>query len=276
MTAVVWIAVGHAGIHIRPQAAVAPPRGERGRSALGLDRRLRDREPDRACWSSRSSRCEERESSPRTKPRSSSSSSPTACSRSRSSRRSRPSSRKPRRGATTTGYKDRLSLGIRLIALVIAPAAIGYAVLARPLVSALIERGALSSSQAVLTGNTLAWFAAGLLGFSIYLFVLSGFYALQGHPPAVLPQRRRERDQHRPRHRVRGPMGRAGPRRLVRGRLHDLCGARDVVAVTRHGWPRPALARSRRRAPDRRRDRRWARSSGAWLRSSAVSTARAP
>ncbi len=75
------------------------------------------------------------------------------------------------------GYRDRLSLGIRLIALVMAPAAIGYAVLARPLVSALIERGALSSSQAALTGSTLAWFAAGLLGFSIYLFALSGFYA---------------------------------------------------------------------------------------------------
>ena len=30
------------------EAAVAPPRGERGCSALGLDRRLRDREPDRA------------------------------------------------------------------------------------------------------------------------------------------------------------------------------------------------------------------------------------
>ncbi len=74
-------------------------------------------------------------------------------------------------------YRDRLSLGVRLIALVMAPAAIGYAVLARPLVSTLIERGALSSSQAVLTGKTLAWFAVGLLGFSIYLFVLSGFYA---------------------------------------------------------------------------------------------------
>ena len=74
-------------------------------------------------------------------------------------------------------YKNRLSLGVRLIALVMAPAAIGYAVLARPLVSALIERGALSSSQAVLTGKTLAWFAVGLVGFSIYLFVLSGFYA---------------------------------------------------------------------------------------------------
>ncbi len=74
-------------------------------------------------------------------------------------------------------YRDRLSLGVRLIALVMAPAAIGYAVLARPLVSALIERGALSSDQASLTGSTLAWFAAGLLGFSIYLFVLSGFYA---------------------------------------------------------------------------------------------------
>ena len=110
MTAVVWIAVGHAGIHIRPRLAVAPPRGERGCSALGLDRRLRDREPDRAAGRLDPRGCEERESSPRTKPRSSSSSSPTACSRSRSSRRSRPSSRKPLRGAirraTRTGSRS--------------------------------------------------------------------------------------------------------------------------------------------------------------------------
>jgi len=66
-----------------------------------------------------------------------------------------------------------------LLALVMAPAAIGYAALAVPLVSALIERGALSSDDAVLTANTLGWFAAGLLGFSVYLFVLRGFYSLK-------------------------------------------------------------------------------------------------
>ena len=94
--------------------------------------------------------------------------------------------------------------------------------LARPLVSALIERGALSSSQAVLTGNTLAWFAAGLLGFSIYLFVLSGFYA--------------RKDTRRPFYLnvvenvinivlaivFVGRWGAAGPRRLVRGRLFTI------------------------------------------------------
>ncbi len=77
------------------------------------------------------------------------------------------------------GYRDRMSLGLRLLALVMAPAAIGYAVLAVPLVSALIERGALSGDDAILTAHTLGWFAAGLLGFSVYLFVLRGFYALK-------------------------------------------------------------------------------------------------
>jgi putative peptidoglycan lipid II flippase len=77
------------------------------------------------------------------------------------------------------GYRDRMSLGLRLLALVMAPAAIGYAVLAVPLVSALIERGALSADDAVLTANTLGWFAAGLFGFSVYLFVLRGFYAMK-------------------------------------------------------------------------------------------------
>ncbi len=154
-----------------------------------------------------------------------------------------------------TGYKDRLSLGIRLIALVIAPAAIGYAVLARPLVSALIERGALVEQPSRPHREHARLVRCRASGLQHLLVRAQRLLRAQGHPSAVLPQRRRERDQHRSRHRVRGPMGRAGPRRLVRGRLHDLCGARDVVAVTRHGWPRPALARSRRRAPDRRRDR---------------------
>ncbi len=76
-------------------------------------------------------------------------------------------------------YRDRFSTGVRLMALVILPAATGYVVLARPIVSALLERGALSVDSAVLTADTLAAFAAGLFGFSIYLFALRGFYALR-------------------------------------------------------------------------------------------------
>ncbi len=76
-------------------------------------------------------------------------------------------------------YRDRFSTGVRLMALVILPAATGYVVLARPIVSALLERGALSVDSAQLTADTLAAFAVGLFGFSIYLFALRGFYALR-------------------------------------------------------------------------------------------------
>ena len=76
-------------------------------------------------------------------------------------------------------YRKRFSTGVRLMALVILPAATGYVVLARPIVSALLERGALSVDSAELTADTLAAFALGLFGFSIYLFALRGFYALR-------------------------------------------------------------------------------------------------
>jgi putative peptidoglycan lipid II flippase len=69
-------------------------------------------------------------------------------------------------------YRARFSTGVRLMALVILPAATGYVVLARPIVSALLERGALSVDSAELTADTLAAFAIGLFGFSIYLFAL--------------------------------------------------------------------------------------------------------
>jgi putative peptidoglycan lipid II flippase len=77
------------------------------------------------------------------------------------------------------GYRDRFGLGLRLLVLVIAPAAVGYVVLARPLVSALLERGAFGSADGELTAEVPAAMALGLLGFSVYLFVLRGFYALK-------------------------------------------------------------------------------------------------
>ena len=74
-------------------------------------------------------------------------------------------------------FRERFSIGMRLMALVVLPAATGYVVLARPIVSALLERGALEAASAELTADVLAAFAAGLFGFSTYLFALRGFYA---------------------------------------------------------------------------------------------------
>ena len=77
------------------------------------------------------------------------------------------------------GYRDRFGLGLRLLVLVILPAAVGYVVLARPVIAALLERGAFGGASVGLTADVLAAMALGLVGFSVYLFVLRGFYALK-------------------------------------------------------------------------------------------------
>ena len=51
--------------------------------------------------------------------------------------------------------------------------------LARPIIGALLEHGEFSEQAAVNTGRALAGFSIGLVGFSVYLFVLRGFYAHQ-------------------------------------------------------------------------------------------------
>ena len=76
------------------------------------------------------------------------------------------------------GFRTRFSMGLRLMALVIFPAATGYVVLAHPIVTALLEHGALDRVGADLAGDVLLAFGFGLPGFSIYLFTLRGFYAM--------------------------------------------------------------------------------------------------
>ncbi len=75
------------------------------------------------------------------------------------------------------GFQERFGLGLRLLTMVVLPASVGYIVLARPLVATLLERGAFGGSSAALTADVLVAFATGLLGFSIYLLVLRGYYA---------------------------------------------------------------------------------------------------
>ncbi len=77
------------------------------------------------------------------------------------------------------GFRDRFGLGLRLLTLVVLPAAVGYILLARPLVAMLLERGAFGGGSSQLTSEVLAAFSVGLLGFSVYLLALRGFYAFK-------------------------------------------------------------------------------------------------
>ena len=82
-------------------------------------------------------------------------------------------------GRDWASYRQRLSLGIRLMTTLILPASVGYILLSRPLVSVLLQRSNFSAANAALTAEVLASFAFGLVGFSVYLFALRGFYALR-------------------------------------------------------------------------------------------------
>jgi putative peptidoglycan lipid II flippase len=73
----------------------------------------------------------------------------------------------------------RTSLGIRLIALVTLPAGFGLFVLRRAIVGAAFQHGKFTAANALNTSRALAGFALGLVGFSVYLFVLRVFYAHQ-------------------------------------------------------------------------------------------------
>jgi putative peptidoglycan lipid II flippase len=73
--------------------------------------------------------------------------------------------------------RTQLSRGIRLAALVIVPAAAMYIALARPIIVALLQRGAFDAADASAVSDTLVAFSVGLLPFSIYLFAMRAFYA---------------------------------------------------------------------------------------------------
>jgi putative peptidoglycan lipid II flippase len=79
----------------------------------------------------------------------------------------------------TEAYRHRFSQGIRMMALVVLPAATGYVVLAHPIVTGLLEYGNMTSASSALTAQVLSAFGAGLFGYSVYLYALRGFYALR-------------------------------------------------------------------------------------------------
>ena len=78
-----------------------------------------------------------------------------------------------------TGYGRDVGRGLRTIAAVVVPAAVGYLCLARPIVGMALEHGALRSTSASTTADVLAMLAIGLPGFSAFLFLIKAFQAVQ-------------------------------------------------------------------------------------------------
>jgi putative peptidoglycan lipid II flippase len=76
-------------------------------------------------------------------------------------------------------FCDQASLGVRLVALLTLPAGVLTFVLRRAIVGALLQHGEYSAANADNAARALGGFALGLVGFSLYLFVLRGFYAHQ-------------------------------------------------------------------------------------------------
>ena len=78
-----------------------------------------------------------------------------------------------------TAFIERTNLGIRLVGLLTFPAAFAFLVLARPIIGLLLQHGEFDANAADTTARALAGLALGLIGYSIYLFALRGFYAHQ-------------------------------------------------------------------------------------------------
>jgi putative peptidoglycan lipid II flippase len=85
------------------------------------------------------------------------------------------------------GFRRLLAQGLRATAAIVIPAALGYLVLARPIVRLLLEHGVAGPRSGELVSDVLVAFAVGLFPFSVFQLLLRGFYAMQDtRTPAVV------------------------------------------------------------------------------------------
>ena len=75
------------------------------------------------------------------------------------------------------GFAARMSTGITTIVALTAPASAALIVLATPIVQVFMERGQFDPIATANTASALRGLAIGLVGFSVFLFTLRGFYA---------------------------------------------------------------------------------------------------
>lgn len=78
------------------------------------------------------------------------------------------------------GFRELLSRGLRATAAIVIPSALGYLVLARPIVRLLLEHGdVMTAASGDLVADVLVAFAVGLFPFSAFQLLLRAYYAMQ-------------------------------------------------------------------------------------------------
>jgi putative peptidoglycan lipid II flippase len=92
-----------------------------------------------------------------------------------------------RQGAAgdTRGVAETLNFALRMAFYIAAPATVGLVLLRTPITRILFERGNFGPAETVATASALAWYAAGLVGFSGARIVAQAFYALSAPGIAV-------------------------------------------------------------------------------------------
>jgi putative peptidoglycan lipid II flippase len=77
-----------------------------------------------------------------------------------------------------TDFRHTLASSIRLAFLLTVPSAVGLIVLGRPIIALIYERGHFGPNDTAHTADTLAFYAAGLAGYSAIKILAPAFYAL--------------------------------------------------------------------------------------------------
>jgi putative peptidoglycan lipid II flippase len=76
------------------------------------------------------------------------------------------------------GLRREFGIGLRYIVVLVLPASVLFAVLAQPMLGVIV-RHQFTAHDAVVTADTLQAFAISLVPFSVYLYTMRAFYALQ-------------------------------------------------------------------------------------------------
>src|SRR5215207_4074815 len=85
------------------------------------------------------------------------------------------------------GYRETFSFGLRTMTFVVVPSAVGMISLSEPIVGLLYESGNFDAEDTETVSRLLVVFAAGLLGYSVYFFLVRAFYSRQNtKTPAAL------------------------------------------------------------------------------------------
>jgi putative peptidoglycan lipid II flippase len=87
----------------------------------------------------------------------------------------------------TDGYRETFSFGLRTMAFVVIPSAVGLISLSEPIVGLLYERLNFDAGATQAVSRLLVVYGAGLLGYSVYFYLVRAFYSRQNtKTPAVL------------------------------------------------------------------------------------------